>query len=885
MSQLSPGTRLGPYEIVAPIGAGGMGEVYRAKDTRLERQVAIKVLPAALESSAEFRQRFEREARTISSLNHPHICTLYDVGEASLGTAITNSGRSYLVMEYLEGETLADRLERGPLPLQDVLRIGSQIADALGRAHGAGIAHRDLKPANIMLTRSGAKLLDFGLAKSAAPAVSVDALTEQQKPLTAEGTILGTFQYMAPEQLEGADADARTDIFALGVVLYEMATGRRAFEGRTRTSLIASIVAGQPRPLRELQPLTPPQLERIIAKCLEKDPDSRWQSAHDVGELLQWTAGESGAAVAQRKKSILPAVVAGLCLVGGLAAGALLTDWLRPRRIAEPIQASILPPKGVTIDAPAGNGEALVPSPDGASLVFVGTDSVGKRTLWLRSISSREARPLPGTDGARYPFWSPDSRWIAFFASGKLKKVALDGSPPLTICDVASNPLGGDWNSDDLILFSPASGAPLHQVSAAGGTSTAVTSLDASKGETTHRWARFLPDGKAFLYLAGSHEAAENSETNAIYAGRLDSTDRKLILRTRFNFDYADGRLLFVRGDTLFAQAFDPSSLELSGDPVRLISDLHVQSESFFAPFATSETGGLLYVAGAKEPLKELVSLDASGREIARLAEPADYTQWALSPDGSTAALTINDPSEGSDIWLQNLASGARRRLTLGGSGSDPVWSPDGRRVAFMGTDRTLSVKSVEQDGAAEPILKMTTWGGPTAWSPDGRFISIWSFDPKTQNAFDASVLPLDGERRLIPVSTTTAEEFPGAFSPDGRWLTLSSNVSGRHELYVVSSRDLGRRQQISVDGALGGTWKSPNEIVYLRQDSTLMSVTFGEQDGTLTVSQPTILFRDPRITGIELHANRDTILAMRHVGELQPPEAVLVSNWGALLK
>ena len=885
MAQLTSGTRLGPYEIVAPIGAGGMGEVYRAKDTRLDRQVAIKVLSAALESNAEFRQRFEREARTISSLNHPHICTLYDVGESSAGSSTPNSGRSYLVMEYLEGETLADRLERGPLPLQDVLKLGWQIADALARAHSAGIAHRDLKPANIMLTKSGAKLLDFGLAKAAAPAVSTDALTEQQRPLTAEGTLLGTFQYMAPEQLEGVEADARTDIFALGVMLYEMATGRRAFEGKTRTSLIASIVAGQPRPLRELQPLTPPQLERVIAKCLEKDPDNRWQSAHDVGEVLQWIAGASAADVApQRSGSWRLAIAAALCLVVGLAAGALLTGAFRKAASSQLVQSSIIPPQGVTFAPPAGNGEAVVLAPDGKSMVFTGNDSDGKRRLWLRSISSRDARPLPGTEGATYPFWSPDSRSIAFFANAKLRRVTLDGSPPVTICDVASNPLAGDWNADDLILFSPASGAPLHQVSAAGGKSTPATTLHASVGETTHRWARFLPDGKGFLYLAGAHEAAENSEVNAIYASRPGSTERKLILRTRFNFEYAEGQLLFVRGDTLFAQQFDPSTLELTGEPRQLITQLDVQSGSFLAPFTISEGGELVYVAGAPERKRELVSLDRSGKELSRLLEPADYQQWAISPDGTTIAVAIEDPTEGPDIWLQNLASGARTLLTVGGAGGEPIWSPDGRRVAYVGTDRTLRVRSVDRDHPAEPLWKMPTWGGPASWSPDGRFIGVWTFDPKTQNSFDASILSLEGDPKLIPIANTTAEEFPGYFSPDGRSLLYVSNATGRHELFAVSIPEGSRRQQISVGGALAGIWRGDGEIWYIREDGTLVSVRVTETEGSLNVSQPVALFSDPLITGIESPAGSETIFAMRFVGESQPPETVLVNNWPALL-
>ncbi|HXI13645.1 MAG TPA: protein kinase [Thermoanaerobaculia bacterium] len=729
--QLTSGTRLGPYEIVAPIGAGGMGEVYRARDTRLERQVAIKVLPEAMASSPDFRQRFEREARTISSLNHPHICTLYDVGQAAIEGSPSTSERSYLVMEYLEGETLADRLDRGPLPLKEVLKIGAQLADALARAHRAGITHRDLKPGNIMLTRSGAKLLDFGLAKIAAPNISTEALTEKQKPLTAEGTILGTFQYMAPEQLEGLEADGRTDIFALGVVLYEMTTGRRAFEGKTRTSLIASIVASEPIPINELQPLAPQRLQQIIAKCLEKDPDRRWQSSYDIAEILSWIGSEADSSPDQRGKSWTVAF-AGLGLLAALALGALVRSWLRPTENLPAVVASIRLQGGVEILRPEGNGAAVVISPDGKFIVFTGKNPAGKgQLLWLRSTGSREARQIQGTDAATYPFWSHDSRWIAFFANGKLRKVALDGSPPLTVCEVASSPLSGDWGSDDTILFSPASGAPIHRVSAYGGKSVAITTLDVTAGETTHRWARFLPDNKGFLYLAGSHDAPVNSEINAIYATRLGSPDRKLILRTRFNFEYSAGHLLFVRGTALFTQRFDPSRLELQGEPRQLVKEIDVRSAAFFASHSMSDQRALVYVAGAKERQQELVSLDATGRELAKVLEPGNYAMWAISPDGRTVALSIDDSSVGLDIWLQDLARGGRTRLTLGGTGGEPIWSPDGTRIAWESPGYKVNVKRIEGDPTVELLWKSPTWAGPTAWSPDGRHIAVWSFDPK----------------------------------------------------------------------------------------------------------------------------------------------------------
>ena len=484
---LSPGTRLGPYELTAPIGAGGMGEVYRAKDTRLDRTVAVKVLPSHLSSSAESRQRFEREAKTISQLSHPHICALYDVGN--------QDGVEFLVMEYLEGETLSDRLLKGPLEFEQVLRYGIEMADALDKAHRQGIVHRDLKPGNVMITKSGVKLLDFGLAKAIAPGgrssgSSLTALpTQAGTDLTAEGTILGTFQYMAPEQLEGKEADARTDIFAFGCVLYETATGQKAFSGKSQASLISSIMGSQPPPVSAVAPMTPPAFDRVVRTCLAKDADDRWQTAHDIAVQLKWVAEGSSAGIVGRPAAPRRERLAwGGFAVAALAA--LVLGMLLARQRREPsriFRSSILPPENTRFDF---RGSPMVISPDGRQVAFVAQPPQGARQLWLRPFDTPEARPLAGTEGALKPFWSPDSRFLGFFAGGKLKKIAVSGGSPQTLCDAPSG-RGGTWNRDGVILFVPSSGDSVHRVAASGGAASSVTRIEASLGEFGHTWPFF----------------------------------------------------------------------------------------------------------------------------------------------------------------------------------------------------------------------------------------------------------------------------------------------------------------------------------------------------------------------------------------------------------
>jgi eukaryotic-like serine/threonine-protein kinase len=566
---LAPATRLGPYEILAPLGAGGMGEVYRARDTRLERTVAIKILPPHLSSDPIRKQRFEREAKIVSSLNHPHICVLHDVGN--------QEGIDYLVMECLEGETLAKRLERDPLPLDQVLKYGAQIADALDKAHRSGVAHRDLKPGNIMLTPTGAKLLDFGLAKPVSPLASLATLTatKQESPVTEDGTIVGTFQYMSPDQVEGKELDGRSDIFSLGAVLYEMVTGKRAFEGKTQLSVASAILERESSPIAGIKPTTPPALDHAIKKCLAKLPEDRWQSASDLASELKWIAeagSQAGVApsstLQRRVREHLPWTVATLAIL------AVLAVWFfRPNHVtpAVPTYASIVPPAGSSFQIEGDLGAPPALAPDGSAVVFGAGDE-----LWYHSLRTGAERVLPGAHGATLPFWSPDSSSIGFFADFKLKTLEISTGVIRTLCDVAGPGRGGSWSTSGVIVFAPRPLGALYQVPATGGLPSALTHLD-PKLHTTHRWPFFLPDGQHFLYLATNH-SYPLAEQNGIYLASLDGKVNRLLVSSLAQAVYAQSNLLYVKESSLCAQAFDLKSLALTGPVVRL-GVLHILSE------------------------------------------------------------------------------------------------------------------------------------------------------------------------------------------------------------------------------------------------------------------------------------------------------------------
>ena len=886
--KIEPGSRLGPYEISARIGAGGMGEVWRATDTRLERSVAIKILPAEFADNAHLRLRFEREAKAISHLNHPNICTLHDVG--------VDNGVHFLVMELLDGETLADRLQRGPLPLEQALRTGIEIASALDRAHREGVIHRDLKPANIILTKSGAKLLDFGLAKSGLSTTSgqsmINAAT-QAKPLTQEGTIVGTFQYMSPEQISGETVDARTDIFAFGAVMYEMLTGKAAFAGKNRTSIIAAILSGEPQAISALQPLTPPALERVVKTCLAKDADDRWQTAHDVMLELKWIQeGGSQAGVAapvlhrRKTRERVSWTIAAIALI---AAAAMSVLYIRAQRsparvlrIAVPIPAELK----LTLDFESVG--SLTISPDGRVVTFPATSTDGKKGLWLRALDGAP-QLLTGTENAVFPFWSPDSRFIAFFADGKLKKIDLDGSPPLTICDAPTNPRSGSWSKDGTIIFSPTSISPICKVSASGGPVVPVTKF--ATGETTHRWATFLPDGKHFIYMAGTHAGGTKAETNGVYIDSIDKPSRKLLLRARSNVEYANGFLLYARDKTLVAHPFDPSTLTFTGDPIPVTQDIEYSADFFRAVFSVSNDGTLVYADGAKDQKSTMFELDRNGKQVRQIGEPDYYRGVVASADGKRLALTIDDHNNGIlNIWLHDVARNVRTRFTFGTSDrSSPVWSNDGTQIAYsvVSAKGTPEIHVKDVDGSQSDRLispEDGTLKRANAFSPDGKLLLVSAVSFGGATRADIYVMPAAGGK-LTPVIQTPATEDIGSFSADGKWIAYTSDESGRSEIYVTDFPQHQRKWQLSNNGGGGADWSlDGREIIYYTEDGKGFAVPVTTSGNSISFGTPQPVF-DIALTNVIANLSSDH----QHWFIAAPPEwkptLHVVTNWPATLK
>ena len=835
---LAAGTRLGPYEIVSAIGAGGMGEVYKARDTRLDRDVAVKVLPEHLAASEEIRQRFEREAKTISQFSHPHICALFDVGR--------EGEIEFLVMEFLEGESLADRLGKGPLPTEQILRYGIEIADALDKAHRQGIVHRDLKPGNIMITKSGVKLLDFGLAKPLATAgarpvsgASVMATEAQvSQPLTERGTILGTFQYMAPEQLEGAEADSRSDIFAFGAVLYEMATGRKAFTGKSQASLIGSILRDDPAPVSEVAPMVPPAFNRVIKTCLAKDPEHRFQTAHDIKLQLEWIqeggsqAGLPAPVVARRKnREKLAWAVAAVAVV---AAAAATFGWARrapkpPRLIRFEIAT---PPEVVALDTPRI-------SPDGRVVAFNAADTTGKAEIWLRPLDALQGHPLPGTEGAGRPFWSPDSKFIGFFADGKLKKVDIAGGPPQKICDAPSGS-DGSWNPEGVILYDGRAADPIMRVPAAGGTPVPEVLKD-PKVSAQIGWPEFLPDGKHYFYMS----LAPKSEDSTYRIGVLGSKESKPFASAQTLITYApQGYLLFVRDRTLVAQRFDASSLKTLGEPVPLAEKIGIDSVGL-ARFSVSREGTLVYRTG--EAGARLQWVDRNGKELEVVGDQGEVRTPAISLQGDRLAFTVDDPRSGtSDIWVRDLARGTNSRLTFGPPDHvAPAWSPDGKWIAYRVSTNgpsSLAVKAADGTGEEKILLKGETVTVPTDWSRDGRYVAYTQANK--EGNLDLWALPVSGEGKPILVLQTPFNESNGMFSPDGRFMLYQSNESGRIEIYVRSFPGPGGKWQISTAGGADPHWSADGkEITYRTLDQKVTSVEVKTNGDAFEAGVPRTLF------------------------------------------
>ena len=879
----SAGTRLGPYEVLSALGAGGMGEVYKARDARLDRIVAIKILPS---TDPALRLRFEREARAIAALQHSHICALYDVGH--------DNETDYLILEYVEGETLADRLRRGPLKLDEALKTGIEIADALDRAHRVGITHRDLKPGNIMLTRSGVKLLDFGLAKlqESGALDGLSAAPTHGTPMTARGTILGTLQYMAPEQVEGKDVDGRSDIFALGAVLFEMVTGRRAFDGGSQATVIAAILDRDPPAPSSLQPLSPPFLDHIVQRCLAKDPDERWQSARDVMlELKSLTGGMSvndhrAASMRRWSWTLLVSTVAASLLI------ALVALWNMRSPSAPAAQArgarfSLLPPEHTTF-----LGGYTVPylamSPDGATLAFIPTPIGGRTLLWIRPIDSLVARPLPGTDGASFPFWSPDSRRVAFFADGKLKTIDVNGDAPHVICD-APDGRGGAWGSDGSIVLSPLLNSALYQVSADGGQLAPLTTLDASRLEVSHRLPSFLPDGRHFLFLIQSGK----NDNQVLAIGSLDSKEiRRLTIRASKAVYVPPGYLLYGRDQSLTAQPFDASRFELSGEPISLGERVAFRSGIFGDYAFAAAADGTLAIWSGGESLTDLTWFDRMGKSLGSLGS-ADYLSLDLSPDGRKVAAEIEDPAtQLGSIWMIDVATRIRSRFTFGtGWDFNPVWSSDGTRLLFGSIrfgQQNLYVKSAN-GGADDHLLDSSDGMGPSDWSSDGQLIVYHNLSKER-----VEVLSLRDERRTQTAVTQSGfVAGDGHLSPDRRWLAYSSNESGAWDVYVQPFPSLDRKWRISPAGGSRPHWRADGkELFYINRDQDFMAVSVNTGP-TFEPGAPVALFH-ARTLGMAptqpraqyaVTAKGDRFLINTVVEPPMPSPITIILNWTAALK
>jgi Tol biopolymer transport system component len=912
---LTSGTKLGPYEIQSPLGAGGMGEVYRARDPRLERIVAIKVLPTHLNANPELRARFEREAKAISGLQHPNICVLYDVG--------SQGDIDYLVMEYLEGETLFARLARKPLTPDETLKIASEVADALVKAHRSGIVHRDLKPGNVMLTKGGAKLMDFGLAKplglvagphsgSKAGAASGSAhissmatmaatMADLASPVTVAGTLIGTVQYMSPEQIQGKEADARSDIFAFGAMLYEMLSGKRAFQGKSQLSLASAILEKDPDPIATIQPLTPPALEQVVRTCLAKDPDDRFQSAHDLKLQLQWIAaggsqvGAPAVVSLRRKKNVTAltaATIAGWLIAAAL--GVLLLIYAgRLTSARQPVHASIEPPAGFDFFSVTDGAPVL--SPDGQQVAFLvnkkGTSfTPGGGSLYLLRLSTGESAPVAGAQGALFPFWSPDGKYLGFFSQGKLKKVPVAGGTAggtvQILCD-APEGRGGSWNEQGTIIFAPRIAGSLQSVSDGGGTPVEITKSDSSGQGYTDRDPYFLPDGKHFLFVRRA------KDSGSVYAGSLDSSIAKQgggdgnirqILPDGSNVAYSDGYLFYVKEGALTAQKFDPSSLSFTGKPVSIASNVEFAPARNEGNFSVSRN--VLLYRPTSMVNRELVWFDLSGKEVDHWGEPAAYLGGKYFAATQTALLLRATPGgNGYSVWISDVARKTVNRLTQDSDrAATGAVSPDGKDVWISTTTgyvSNLTRKSLSASGTEEKVLE--DFNGNLSLfdiSRDGRYLVFNHQDPKTD--FDIYAMDLQGDKKLFPVLNGPSAERNGHVSPDSKWIAYISNETGTDELFVTSFPVPGSRWQVSSGGASSsGQWSADGKNLRYRKAEKIFNVEVHSGASKPDFSAPKELLSLPtEIIDIALLPDDKRILAVRPSGDSTPVPIDFVLNW-----
>ena len=883
-----PGRRLGPYEILSAIGAGGMGEVYKAHDTKLARDVAIKVLPANFVNEPQRLSRFQREARMLAALNHPNIATIYGLEQSD--------GVTCLVMELVPGATLAERVKAGPLPVEEALRIALQIAEALEAAHEKSIIHRDLKPANIKVTPEGkVKVLDFGLAK----AFEDDSTNEDMnnsptlsRAATMQGVILGTAAYMSPEQARGRTVDKCTDTWAFGCVLYELVTGKQAFNGEDITEILASVMKSEPD-WTALPAKIPTSIRTLLTRCLRKDRRQRLADAGAVRIEIEEALTAPASAVAPnagwsttgwRERA---AWLAGLGLLALTTVAFAIGFVLRAPKPTEAIRFFVSPPDTWSLMG-AGTlttGPVSV-SPDGRRIVMLATSADGKSILWVRSLDTLTAQALAGTEGALRPFWSPDSRFVGFFSGGKLKKIEIAGGPPITLCD-APEGFGGTWNREGVIVFAPTATSALQRVSAAGGAASEVTRLD--QGESGHRMPFFLPDGRHFFYRS----AVRNLQGGLIYLASLASSERKLVLNAdSSNVFYTQGHLLFLRETTLMAQPFDPRRLVLTGEAFPIAEQIQTQGNPLAGVFSASENGVLAYQTGAAMDGYALTWFDRSGKKIGILGEPAIYSDVELSPDGKRASVGIPEPGKGRNIWIYDVARSLKTRFTFDAAiEAQSVWSPDGSRVVFSSNRKghyDLYQNAFDGSGTEVPLLEDNLDKYPESWSADGRFILYGSTGGPTGN--DLFVLPLTGDRKPVPFLNTQFNEFFGRFSPDGRWVAYRSNESGKFEIYVAPFPGPGGKRQISTSGGGFPRWRRDGtEIFYLAPDNKLMVASVNGKGPSFEVGAVKPLFDTRVFTGLrypyDVTADGQRFLVNSLPGQVSSAPVTVVVNWTAGLK
>ncbi len=907
---LTSGTKLGPYEIQSPLGAGGMGEVYRARDTRLDRAVAIKVLASHLSSSPELKQRMEREARAVSSLNHPHICHLYDIG--------SQNGTDFLVMELVEGETLAERLRKSAMPLTEILKVGIAIAEALAVAHRQGIVHRDLKPGNIMLTQLGAKLMDFGLAKSSVagvdPAVPNAPLLSAARtmsdasplsPLTTAGTIIGTIQYMSPEQVEGKEIDGRSDIFSLGAVLYEMVSGKRAFEGKSQLSVASAILEKEPESVSTLKPMTPPALDRTIRKCLAKKPDDRWQSASDLATQLSWMmdagAAATGVAVqaAEHRRNLkrlvwLMSGVMALLILGAGWAWMSLHGATAARRV---MRFSIGLPEGDLLGGTWYWYPSLAISDDGSQIAYVAHRG-GESRIYLRGIGEAMAREVPGTERADMPFFSPDGQWLGIYSGGMIKKVPLAGGPTVTIAKTAFK--GGTWGPDDTIYFG--NGAGLMKVAATGGEPQKVTTLNVKRGETDQVFPEVLPGGKALLFTVRNMEQPSFDEAD-IAAVKLATGERKILVKEGTDPHYiSSGHLLFMRAGVLLAVPFDPETLETKGAVVPVAEKILENPRIGAGQYAISKDGLLVYIpGGVTYGEHELVFVDKAGNAKPLTANKRPYEDFTISPDGKYIAATIEGPV--TNTWIHDIARDTETRFNFGIENRDPAWSADGKHIAYSGyKDRKYAVFWKPLDGSTPEEALILSDKNVDAWffSPDGGTLlyAEYQFDGD-QNM---GALPLHDREHARMIFPAEYNVEWAILSPDGKWIAYDSIESGKPEVYVAPYPAMEPRERISTDGGLHPLWAPDGRELYYRtgaspeeleqralaQKTRVMAVSIETKPG-FKAGRPRMLFEGPYFESghdIAITPDGKGFILIRETDSQTGPKGIeAVVNWSEELK